>query len=267
MSNQHSAYLKAIGIDVWVERNPSIPDVVNIEIDSSQQKVKNQQTLNEVKVIEADVSKPTAKSQSITKESETNIEALDWQALRVVVEQCQRCELSQSRTQTVFGIGKQVASLMIVGDAPNDEDDQQGEPFVGRTGKLLTAMLKAMGYQRNDVYISNIVKCRTKENAEPSIEEAGLCDAYLKRQIELLQPQLILALGSVTAQRLLKTKSTMGRLRGQLHYVEGIKAPIVVSYHPAYLLRAPNEKRKAWDDLQMAMKELASIESSGLAKE
>ena len=226
MSNQHNAYLKAMGIDVWIERSPSLKSV-------------------------QPVSEATAEP-----ETSLDIESLDWQALRSVVAECQNCELAKTRSQTIFGAGKQTASLMILGDAPTEEDEQQGEPFSGEPGKLLTAMLKAMGYKRSDVYILNTVKCKTAQNKEPSVDEAISCEPYLIRQINLLQPELILALGNFTAQRLLKTKSTLGRLRGQLHHVDGINAPIVVSYHPAYLLRAANEKRKAWEDLQLAMKEL-----------
>jgi uracil-DNA glycosylase family 4 len=176
--------------------------------------------------------------------------------LKQTVSTCQLCELAQNRRQTVFGSGNQTASLMIVGDAPTTEDEKQGDVFCGQAGKLLTAMLKAMGYQRNDVYVSNIVKCKISENQEPSEQQAIACEPYLLRQISLLKPKLILALGNAAAQRLLKTKSTMNRLRGQLHYVEGLNVPVLVSYHPTYLLAAPNEKRKAWEDLQLAMKEL-----------
>jgi uracil-DNA glycosylase family 4 len=237
MSNQHNAYLKAMGIDVWVERTSTTPLAEK----------KPHTELPSVQSVSAATAEP---------ETSLDIESLDWQALRSIVAECQNCELAKTRSQTIFGAGKQTASLMILGDAPSEEDEQQGEPFSGEAGKLLTAMLKAMGYQRSDVYILNTVKCKTAKNNEPSIDEAMSCEPYLIRQINLLQPELILALGNFTAQWLLKTKSTLGRLRGQLHYVDGINAPIVVSYHPAYLLRSPNEKRKAWEDLQIAMKEL-----------
>ena len=134
---------------------------------------------------------------------------------------------------------------MIIGDDSNEQ-----------SGKLLTSMLKAMGYQRSDVYITHVVKCNLVDNKDASQEQAEACESYLLRQISLVQPKLILTLGNSAAQRLLKSKSTMNRLRGQLHYIDGINAPILVSYHPTYLLAAPNEKRKAWEDLQLAMKEL-----------
>jgi uracil-DNA glycosylase family 4 len=241
MLDDKSAYLKAMDIDVWVERSSTVAVFENTQ----KTELKSEQPVAE------SIPKPIAET-----ETTHDIESLDWQALHSVVAECQRCELSKTRTKTVFATGNQTAPLMIIGDAANEEDQQQGEPFSGEAGKLLTAMLKAMGYQRNDVYISNIVKCCTEKNQEPSIEEASSCEPYLLRQIKLLKPQLILVLGSTAAQWLLKSKSTLSRLRGQLHYVDGISAPVLVSYHPAYLLRAPNEKRKAWEDLQMAMKEL-----------
>ena len=231
----HSEYLKAMGIDVWKERNPSTPKVVKLET----------------------VEKVSKKSST-----KTDIATLNWQSLPKVIEECQYCDLSRSRRQTVFGSGNQTASLMIIGDMPSEQDEKDGDVFSGQAGKLLTAMLKAMGYQRSDVYISNIVKCRTPENQEPDVEQTTSCEPYLLREIGLLQPKLILALGSIAAQRLLKSKSTMGRLRGQLHYADGIQAPILISYHPTYLLAAPNEKRKAWEDLQIAMKELKLTEAS-----
>jgi len=227
-----------MGVDVWIERAPAATPLAE---------KRPQAELSSVQPVTAATAEP---------ETSLDIESLDWQALRSVVAECQNCELAKTRTQTIFGAGKQTASLMILGDAPSEDDEQQGQPFSGEAGKLLTAMLKAMGYQRSDVYILNTVKCKTAQNKEPSVDEAMSCEPYLIRQINLLQPELILALGSFTAQWLLKTKSTLGRLRGQLHYIDGVNAPIVVSYHPAYLLRSPNEKRKAWEDLQIAMKEL-----------
>lgn len=244
-----------MGIDVWIERNPVIPDIVNVEAELSAVE-KAEPTV--VSTPETSTPAPIESNENIEAEviAITNVETLDWQALRSHVSECQLCELSKTRTQTIFGSGDQTASLMIIGNAPNAEDDKQGNIFSGQAGKLLTAMLKAMGYQRNDVYISNIVKCKTAEKQEPSEEQAISCEPYLLRQISLLKPELILALGNAAAQRLLKSKSTMSRLRGQLHYVDGINPPILVSYHPTYLLAAPNEKRKAWQDLQIAMKEL-----------
>ena len=271
---QRNAYLKAMGIDVWVEKTLSIPDAIsNLEPVVDIQEIQKPQALQNSEAHELksqpvkldDVNASSELNSIVNKEAAvvaTNIESLDWQALRSVVVECQQCELSQTRSLTVFGAGNQKASLMVIGEAPGAEEDRQGEPFVDKAGHLLTAMLKAMGYQRNEVYITNILKCRPPQNRDPSIEEANACWPYLKRQIELIQPDLILALGRIAAQRLLQSKSTLGRLRGQLHYSEELNVPVIVTYHPAYLLRAPNEKRKAWEDLQMAMKQLETGKGS-----
>lgn len=241
-----NAYLKEMGIDVWVERNPVHQDIKQ-DYSSEDEVTPNIPTSPQIEL------ESNNKPEVIP---EANIETLDWNTLRKHVSECQLCELSKTRSKTLFSSGNQNASLMIIGNAPTEEDEQKGELFSGQAGKLLTDMLKAMGYQRNDVYISDILKCKTVENKEPSDAQAESCAAYLLREISLLKPKLILALGNSAAQQLLKTKSTMSRLRGQLHYIDGISSPIIVSYHPTYLLAAPNEKRKAWDDLQLAMKEL-----------
>ena len=241
MTNKN-AYLKEMGIDVWVERNSEVEnrDIANVG--------KPIPIASEVKIETKEKIIPSTPSIEVTPTvvETMDVKSLDWQALQKQVESCQLCELSQTRTQTNFGVGNQTASLMIIADETNEQ-----------SGKLLTLMLKAMGYQRSDIYISNIVKCATNENKDVSETQAESCEPYLLRQISLVQPKLILALGNASAQRLLKSKSTMNRLRGQLHYVDGINAPILVSYHPTYLLAAPNEKRKAWEDLQLAIKELA----------
>lgn len=242
MSNKN-AYLKEMGVDVWVKRNSSI------DTPSQQEPVR----AASVVVTAVEVKKPI-EHEVVTS---INIESLDWQALPSHIAECQLCDLSKSRTQSLFGSGSKKARLMIIGGAPNLTDEQQGDVFSGESGKLLSAMLKAMGFQRNEVYLSNIVKCKTSENQEPSEQQAASCESYLLRQISLLKPKLILALGTAAAQSLLKTKSSMNRLRGQLHYIDGVSSPILISYHPTYLLAAPNEKRKAWEDLQLAMKELA----------
>ena len=144
---------------------------------------------------------------------------------------------------------------MIVGEAPGADEDRQGEPFVGRAGQLLNNMLLAIGLRREQVYIANILKCRPPNNRDPRPEEVMQCEHYLRRQVELLQPKIILAVGRIAAQNLLKTDTPIGRLRGKLHYFgdDDRKTPLVITYHPAYLLRSPKEKRKAWQDLQFAV--------------
>lgn len=177
----------------------------------------------------------------------------DWETLRREVAACVKCELHKGRTQTVFGVGNTRAGIMLVGEAPGAEEDRQGEPFVGRAGKLLNAMLAAIGLQREAVFIANILKCRPPKNRDPRPEEVSACEPYLQRQIELVQPRIILALGRVAAQNLLKVDTPIGRMRGRCYEYPEPRVPVVVTYHPAYLLRSPREKRKVWQDLQFAM--------------
>ena len=170
-------------------------------------------------------------------------------ALQQQVAACQNCHLHQSRTQTVFGVGNPNAKVMFVGEAPGRDEDLQGEPFVGRAGQLLSLMLMALGWKREDVYIANILKCRPPNNRNPEAAEIVQCEPYLIQQIELIQPQLLVALGRIAAQNLLATNTSISRLRGQKHLYEKGKIPLVVTYHPAYLLRNPIDKAKSWQDL------------------
>lgn len=176
----------------------------------------------------------------------------DWEPLRKHALGCTRCALADGRTQVVFGVGNLQADWLIVGEGPGAEEDRQGEPFVGRAGKLLDAMLLAIGLQREAVYITNIVKCRPPQNRDPRPEEAAACSPYLRRQIELLKPKIILSVGRISAQNLLNTDKPVGTLRGRRWMYAGTDIPVIVTYHPAYLLRSPLEKRKAWADLQLA---------------
>lgn len=171
-----------------------------------------------------------------------------WQQLERAVSGCTKCELHTSRTQTVFGIGNNNADLLIIGEAPGRDEDLQGEPFVGRAGQLLNAMLAAIGLQRDQVYIANILKCRPPNNRDPKNEEADACNPWLQQQIDLIQPDVILALGRIAAHQLLNSDQSLGALRGIQHNYAGI--PLIVSYHPAYLLRKPVDKRKSWQDLK-----------------
>ncbi len=179
----------------------------------------------------------------------------DWTSLAAAVRECRLCGLCETRTQTVFGTGDRRARLMVVGEAPGAEEDRQGEPFVGRAGLLLNSMLRACGFERGDVYIANVLKCRPPRNRDPSDEEAGRCLPYLRRQIELVAPAAILCVGRIAAHRLLGTEQALARLRGRVHRLDGV--PVIVTYHPAYLLRSPGEKRKSWEDLKLALGVLA----------
>jgi uracil-DNA glycosylase family 4 len=181
---------------------------------------------------------------------------LDWPALRAAVAECRACTLCESRTQTVFGVGHEHAHWMIVGEAPGENEDQQGEPFVGAAGRLLDRMLLALGLTRGEadaarqVYIANTLKCRPPRNRNPEPEELARCQPFLLRQVELVQPRVILAMGRFAVQSLLDSTEPIGRLRGRVHTWRG--RPLVVTYHPAYLLRNPPDKAKAWADLCLA---------------
>jgi DNA polymerase len=188
-------------------------------------------------------------------------DASAWETLAEEVRNCRLCGLCETRTQTVFGVGDRDARLMVFGEAPGAEEDRQGEPFVGRAGILLNAMLRAAGFERSDVYIANVNKCRPPQNRDPTDEEAERCLPYLRRQIELVQPEVILCVGRIAAQRLLGTDTPVGKLRGRVHELDG--RPVVVTYHPAYLLRSPGEKRKSWDDLKLALGVLAAGGADG----
>jgi DNA polymerase len=161
---------------------------------------------------------------------------------------CTKCKLHETRTQTVFGVGNANADLVIVGEAPGRDEDLQGEPFVGAAGQLLTKILGAIGFAREDVYICNVLKCRPPKNRDPAPEEVVHCEPYLLRQLEILQPKLICCVGRIAAQTLLKTRESLTKMRGRVHDYHGI--PMVVTFHPAALLRNPQWKRPTWEDIQ-----------------
>lgn len=224
LSNEvRQAYLTAMGVDVWTLRQTSsqpIPACVSNL---------------------ADIQMPVS-----------------WATLQQQVATCQQCVLHMSRTQTVFGVGDVNAKLMIIGEAPGMYEDLQGEPFVGRAGQLLNSMLAAIGLSRQTVYIANVLKCRPPKNRDPLPSEVQACTTYLDQQISLLNPKMILAVGRVAAHYLLKTDQAMNQLRNQPHYYHKNHIPLFVTYHPAYLLRSPHEKPKAYRDLlrvKQALKE------------
>ena len=183
--------------------------------------------------------------------------------LETTVAGCRLCPLAEGRTNAVFGVGNPHAPCMIIGEAPGAEEDARGEPFVGRAGRLLNAMLHAIGLSREEVYIANVVKCRPPKNRDPKPEEMAACAAYLRRQVSLVEPRVILAVGRIAAQNLVGSTMAIGRMRGQSYFYEnpenGASIPIVVTYHPAYLLRSPLEKRKSWEDLKRARELLERV--------
>lgn len=187
----------------------------------------------------------------------SGVDAMDWEALREAVVACRACKLCESRRQTVFGVGNPQAHWMIVGEAPGEQEDRQGEPFVGKSGQLLDNMLRAIGLTRGEadaahqVYIANTLKCRPPGNRNPEPQELAQCEPFLIRQVELVQPRIILAMGRFAVQSLLRSDEPIGRLRGRVHRYQGV--PLIVTYHPAYLLRNLQDKAKAWDDLCLAL--------------
>ena len=189
-----------------------------------------------------------------------DLSRLDWPALREAVATCTACKLCEGRTQTVFGVGHERAHWMVVGEAPGEQEDRQGEPFVGKSGQLLDNMLRAIGLTRGEapvaqqVYIANTLKCRPPGNRNPAPEELAACEGFLIRQLQLVQPKIILAMGRFAVQSLLRSSEPVGRLRGKVHHYQGV--PLIVTYHPAYLLRNLEDKARAWEDLCLAVETL-----------
>lgn len=181
----------------------------------------------------------------------------NWEALQAEVAHCTKCGLCETRTHAVFGSGNKNADWMIIGEAPGQSEDQQGLPFVGKAGQLLTEMLRAIGLDREEVFITNIVKCRPPANRDPKPIEIETCKPYLLRQLALIKPKIIVVLGRIAAQALLNTDEPIGKLRGKIHALNG--TPVVVVYHPAYLLRSLLDKRKAWADLKLALQTVKNI--------
>jgi DNA polymerase len=240
--NQFAHYLRAMEIDIWVLRQP----VAGTPIDTP-----------EIVSTDSSVSVTTTTSDLVpaialpVPESDRTDE---WKTLQNQVIQCTACELYKTRTQTVFGVGDQQARCVFVGEAPGADEDAQGEPFVGRAGKLLNAMLFTIQVPRESVYIANVLKCRPPDNRNPAQHEMVCCTPFLRQQIALIQPKLIVALGAIAAQYLLSTKTAIGSLRGKRFEYADTGIPLIATYHPAYLLRSPLQKRKAWEDLQLIHK-------------
>ncbi|MET0091329.1 MAG: uracil-DNA glycosylase [Candidatus Thiodiazotropha sp.] len=243
---QRQYYLDALGVTRWQLRVP-------LEAEQEPPPIEELVADVEPQPEHQPRSRAEPAPQPISTPSSRSSEKPDWQTLREQVRNCRRCGLREGCTQTVFGVGDTQARLLVIGEAPGADEDRQGEPFVGRAGQLLNAMLLAMGFRREEVFIANIVKCRPPNNRDPRAEEALSCEPYLLRQIELIQPRAILAVGRIAAQNLLKSDLAVGKLRGRMHALGEARIPLVVTYHPAYLLRSPEHKGRAWQDLQMAL--------------
>ncbi len=236
---RRAQYLAALGIDVWRRREPA----PQLPADSVAHGVSSELPAPGLSPSIAPLPGAGARPDVPVR----------WAALEAEVGACTRCTLHRSRTRAVFGVGDRRAQWLIVGEAPGAEEDRQGEPFVGRAGQLLDAMLRAIGLARGqNVYIANILKSRPPGNRDPRPDEVTACLPYLRQQIALLEPRLILTVGRIAAQTLLATDVPLGRLRGRVHRFGELNTPLVVTYHPAYLLRTPADKRKAWEDLKFA---------------
>lgn len=184
----------------------------------------------------------------------------NWETLQNEVANCRKCALCQTRTQTVFGTGNKNPDWLFIGEAPGEQEDLQGQPFVGAAGSLLTEMIRAIGLSREQVFIANILKCRPPHNRDPHADEMTGCSPFLERQIALLNPKIIIAVGRIAAQQLLHTDMAIGKLRGKVYSMNGI--PLIAVYHPAYLLRSLSQKSKAWQDLQLALKTYQDIKGT-----
>ncbi len=231
MQAYQQQYLKEMGVELWIDRHS---EVVKLAEDIN---VSNSSEADSPERVQQPVQDLPEKFVTLNKE----------------VSVCEKCELHKARTQTVFGVGNADADWLIIGEAPGADEDRQGEPFVGRAGQLLNSMLLAMGLQREQVFIANILKCRPPNNRDPKPEEVIACEVYLRQQIALIKPKIILAVGRIAAQNLLKVDTPIGKMRGNRYQYPDSELPVVVTYHPAYLLRSPREKRKVWEDLKIAM--------------
>jgi uracil-DNA glycosylase len=239
MDRRRAALLEAMGIERYVAR-PGNPGYVAPSTSEA-----------------ADGSGPPLEvvrpAVAVSRSVSADVAGLDWAGLEARVSACRLCALATGRRQTVFGVGDRAARWLVVGEAPGVEEDLKGEPFVGAAGQMLDAMMAAIGQPRSSLYIANVAKCHPPGNRDPQPDEAAACLPYLRRQIELVAPALVLCVGRIAAQNLLGVDRPLAQLRGKVHRLAAGDVPVVVTYHPAYLLRSPTEKRKAWADLKFAM--------------
>jgi DNA polymerase len=254
-SERQIAMLREMGIRLW----PAADDAANAPGDAPVALAEATAAAHaaEIDAVASPVSRAPAVGVAMPLHA-SPVSTLDWPALRETVAACTACKLCESRRQTVFGVGSTRAHWMIVGEAPGEQEDRQGEPFVGKSGQLLDNMLRAIALTRSEdaepahqVYIANTLKCRPPGNRNPLPDELAKCEDFLIRQVQLLQPRIILAMGAFAVQSLLRSTEPVGKLRGRVHRYQGV--PLVVTYHPAYLLRNLVDKAKAWDDLCLAV--------------
>ncbi len=246
------AMLREMGVRLWFPQPDPVPGSVSSPLPPAErgvgEVVASQPAAVQLHTIVVDRSQAQPSS---------SVATLDWPALRETVAACTACKLCGGRRQSVFGVGNPQAHWMIVGEAPGEQEDQQGEPFVGRSGQLLDNMLRAVSLTRGEaeparqVYIANTIKCRPPGNRNPAPDELAKCEPFLIRQVQLVQPKIIVAMGRFAVHSLLRSTEPIGRLRGRVHSYQGV--PLIVTYHPAYLLRNPQDKARAWDDLCLAV--------------
>ncbi len=272
---QRHIYLSAMGITIWQQRdkNHLLPRHDNAEQIVKKTPHKKHNTNKLITDITEEsffqpIIHPISKSKTLPSKSTPTAETqttpidyatLDWPDLKATVTTCQQCALAKARNQAIFGQGNHHALLMIIGDAPADDEDRQGLPFAGKTAQLLTNMLNAIDIQSQDVYLTNLVKCRPPNNRPPYTKELKQCNGFIDQQIKLIQPDLILVVGRVAAQQLLKSTHSLAQLRNKIHTLEPANIPLIATYHPAYLLRQTSAKAKAWQDLQQIQEQLLSL--------
>ena len=268
MGARRIEYLHAIGVDVWVRRDGPHDAAVDAAVQAAPSAART--PVNDSAASPSVVTASANGASSLRPPGPVDLRPPEpqvqeqWETLRAEVLSCTKCALHSTRTQGVFGVGNRRTDWLIIGEAPGAEEDKQGEPFVGRAGKLLNAMLLSLGLLCEHVFIANVLKSRPPGNRDPKPDEVAACLPYLIRQIALLKPKLMLAVGRIAAQNLLATDVPLGRLRGQVHTFGELNTPLIVTYHPAYLLRTPADKRKAWEDLKFArsvFRRLAAQES------
>lgn len=250
-------YLEVMGIESWQLRQPSSLTVAAIDnlVDAKSEPdmvVPQNSIPIEIPVINPIVPESVATPVAMPSDN--------WESLQNQVTNCRKCSLCQTRTQTVFGTGNKKPDWLFIGEAPGEQEDLQGQPFVGAAGSLLTEMIRAIGLSREQIFIANILKCRPPHNRDPHADEMSACRPFLDRQIALLNPKIIIAVGRIAAQQLLDTDMAIGKLRGKIYSMKGI--PLIVTYHPAYLLRSLSQKSKAWQDLQLALKTYQDIKGA-----
>lgn len=258
------AYLEAMGVSVWVPRasgdstlvdGRAVAGVAHTEDAAETGPVESPEVgpgpADTAAVSVPDEAGAVAPVTTVNRAAAAgDVASMDAGTLRQTILGCTACGLCETRTQAVPGVGSMTADLLVIGEAPGQEEDRRGEPFVGRAGQLLDRMLAAIGLDRQTVYITNVLKCRPPNNRDPRADEVQACAAYLRRQIALIGPRAILSVGRISAQSLLESDQTIGRLRGRWHRFGPHDTPLRVTYHPAYLLRSPGQKRKSWEDLK-----------------